>query len=142
MQLSTTHSSRRPFAPLGTVWRLAAILLVALLMVLGQQATASAGVAPQKGSAALTGFTVSISGPTVLDEYDDATYTAVPSGGTAPYTYTWFKDGTAQGTGSTFSVHLVRASFRLQVTAKDARGVTVASAILSVTVVREPCRTC
>ncbi|MBV9822137.1 MAG: hypothetical protein JO144_07820 [Actinobacteria bacterium] len=142
MQLSTTHSSRRPSAPLGTVWRLAATLLVALLMVMGHQATASAGVAPQERSAALTGFTVSISGPTVLNEFDDATYTAVPSGGTAPYTYTWYYNSGAAGTGSTFSVHLVRASFTLQVTAKDARGVTVASAVLSVQVVREPCRTC
>lgn len=139
MQLSTTHPSRRPSAPLGTVWRLAATLLVALVMVLGQQATASAGVAPRNGSAALTGFTVSISGPTVLDEYDDATYTAVPSGGTAPYTYTWYK-GATTGTGSTFSVHLVRGNFTLQVTAKDARGVT-ASATLYVYVIQE-CRTC
>lgn len=137
MQLSIDKPTGRSYSPIGRVWRLGATLLVALLMVLAQQASASASAATEPG---LYDFTVSISGPATLYEYDDATYTAVPAYGYAPYTYTWFKGGTQVGTGSTYAVHLVRGSFTLQVNAKDSRGRT-ASATLSVGVVRE-CRTC
>ncbi|HEV2887402.1 MAG TPA: hypothetical protein VGX49_10855 [Jatrophihabitans sp.] len=105
------------------------------------QPTAASGKAasatPRTGaSLSYTYFTVSISGPASLGEWDDATYTAVPSYGTAPYTYTWFRNGVSVGTGSTYSVHYVRSSFTLQVNATDALGRT-ASATLRVYVVQE-----
>ncbi len=135
MQRSTDTPSHRP----SSIRRLAAVLLVMLLLMSGQQAVANASAAPARGSAALYAFTVSISGPTVLNEYDDATYTAVPANGTAPYTYTWTK-GSTTGTGPTFTVHLVRGSFTVYLTAVDAAG-RQASTSLSVYVVPE-CRRC
>lgn len=106
-------------------------------MVLTQQGTASATSLTEAGP---YDFSVSISGPAPIAEYDDATYTAVPAHGTGPYTYTWLRGGTQVGTGATYSVHLVRSSFTLQVNAIDAYG-TPASATLSVYVVPE-CRRC
>jgi hypothetical protein len=123
------------------VWRLAAVLLAALLMVAVAQPTAASAMAasamPDKqASPSYTAFTVSISGPATLAEWDSATYTAVPSYGTAPYTYTWFRNGAQVGTGATYSVQSVRSSFTLQVNATDALGHT-ASATLKVSVWQE-----
>jgi hypothetical protein len=135
MQLSIDRPSRRRSSRVGKAWRLGAALLVALLlMVIAQPATA---YEPGDGT---TQFTVSISGPAPLTEYDTATYTAVPSYGAAPYTYTWFRNGWQVGTGATYTVNIVRSSFTLQVNATDALGAT-ASASLSVYVTPE-CRRC
>jgi hypothetical protein len=106
---------------------------------LAQPTAAFGKVAPataREPGVALTTFTVSISGPAWLSEWDDATYTAVPSSGSSPYTYTWLRNGVQVGTGATYSVHYVRSGFTLQVNATDALGRT-ASASLRVSVVQE-----
>jgi hypothetical protein len=146
MHHATGRRFRRPTSRSGTVWRLGAALLAALLLLAVAQPTAASGRAASTVSAdsepgdSYPDFAVSISGPAPIAEYDDATYTAVPSYGTGPYTYTWFKGGWQVGTGPTYSVYLVRSSFTLQVNATDALGNT-ASATLRVYVVPE-CRTC
>ena len=119
------------------MWRLGATLLVALLMVLAQQASASASAATEPG---LYDFTVSISGPAAVYQYDDATYTAVPAHGTGPYSYTWLLNGTQVGTGASYTVHVVRNTFTLQVNAVVARG-NRASASVRPCILQE-CHTC
>jgi len=134
MQRSTDTPSHRP----SSVRRLATVLLAALLLISGQQA-ANASAAPERGSAALYAFSVSISGPTALGEYDDATYTAVPSNGTAPYTYTWSK-GSTTGTGATFYIYGVRSSFTVYLTAVDALGHQASTSLW--VYVQPECRRC
>jgi hypothetical protein len=137
MQLSTHRTPRRSYSPIGTVWRLGTVLLAALLMVLAQQAPASARALTEPSP---YDFSVSISGPNPVAEYDDATYTAVPAYGTAPYTYTWYRGGTQVGTGPTYTAYFVRSSLTLQVNAVDAYGNT-ATGTLWVYMVPE-CRRC
>ena len=121
MQLSTDRPTRRSSSPIGTVWRLGTVLLAALLMVLAPQAPVSATALTEPGP---YDFSVSISGPNPVAEYDDATWTAVPAHGTGPYTYTWYRGGTQVGTGPTWTAYLIRSSLTLQVNAVDAYGNT------------------
>ena len=136
MQLSNSRPSRRSSSPIGTVWRLAVTLLAALLMAV----LASAQQAPASAEPGLYDFTVSISGPASLYQYDEATYTAVPAHGTAPYSYTWFLNGTQVGTGPSYTVYVMRNSVTLQVNAVDARGHS-ASASVTPHILQE-CHTC
>jgi hypothetical protein len=89
-----------------------------------------------------TPLSVSISGTTY--EYfagtgcRSRTWTATPSGGTAPYTYQWYYNGSAVGTASTYtrSVCAANLSFQLRVVVTDSTGVT-AQDYHDVTVERE-----
>lgn len=71
-------------------------------------------------------LTVSISGPGMVYHDDPATWTALASYGTTPYTYTWYRNGVQVGTGSTYST-IVKSSFTLQVTVRDAVGATASA---------------
>ncbi len=53
-------------------------------------------------------------------------WTATPSGGTAPYTYQWYYNGSAAGTASTYtrSVCAATGSFQLRVVVTDSTGAT------------------
>ncbi len=53
-------------------------------------------------------------------------WSAAGSGGTSPYTYQWYYNGTAVGTGSTYSRSIcpAHASFQLSVVVTDSRGAT------------------
>lgn len=110
-------------------------------MVLAQQSTASGSAVSARPAAQLSAYpvAVSISGPSAVFYNDPATWTAFASYGTAPYTYTWYRNGVQVGTGSTYSV-VVTGSFTLAVTVRDASGAS-ASASKSVTVQYE-CRHC
>jgi hypothetical protein len=65
-------------------------------------------------------------------------WTAAGSGGSSPYTYQWYSDGAAVGTGSTYtrSVCASNVGFQLRVVVTDSTGAT-AQAYLDVTVERE-----
>jgi hypothetical protein len=67
------------------------------------------------------------------------TWTAAVSGGSSPYTYQWYYNGTAVGTGSTYtrSVCASNTTFQLKVVVTDNTGAT-AQAYLDVTVEKEP----
>lgn len=54
------------------------------------------------------------------------TWSAVVSGGSSPYTYQWYYDGVAAGTGSTYtrSVCPTHSSFKLRVVVTDSTGAT------------------
>ncbi len=136
MQLSPNRPSRRSPSPASTVRRLVTVLLAALLMAV----LASAQQAPASAEPGLYDFTVSISGPASIYQFDDATYTAVPAHGTAPYSYTWFLNGTQVGTGPSYTVHVMRNSVTVQVNAVDANG-NQASASVTPHILRE-CHTC
>lgn len=66
------------------------------------------------------------------------TWTATATGGSSPYTYQWYYNGTAVGTGSTYtrSVCPANASFQLRVVVTGSNGAT-AQAYHDVTVERE-----
>lgn len=90
----------------------------------------------------VTPLSVSISGSTY--EYfagntcRSRSWTAAGSGGSSPYTYQWYYNGTAVGTGSTYarSVCPGNYSFQLRVVVTDSTGAT-AQAYHDVTVERE-----
>lgn len=67
------------------------------------------------------------------------TWTATVSGGSSPYTYQWYYNGTAVGTGSTYTRTICPStpSFQLRVVVTDSTGAT-AQAYLDVTVESEP----
>lgn len=46
---------------------------------------------------------VDIDGPTQINAGEEAQWSAEPTGGYAPYTYRWYKNGQLVGTGSTYS---------------------------------------
>jgi hypothetical protein len=60
---------------------------------------------------------------TVCFQDNEATLTALASGGTAPYTYEWFVDGVAAGTGASITVS-PSISTTYSVTVKDSYGAT------------------
>jgi hypothetical protein len=71
--------------------------------------------------------TVSIDGMPVIQPNTACAYTAIPSGGTGPFTYTWsITSGSASGTASgdtwTGSSSVANASFVLKVVATDVDG--------------------
>jgi hypothetical protein len=59
------------------------------------------------------------------------TWSAVASYGTAPYSYTWYRDGAFAGTGPTYSedVYDITPPFQLQVTVTDAVGGSATSSL-------------
>lgn len=67
---------------------------------------------------------VSIYGPSQVAPYDYATWSVSRTGGTGPFSYTWYRDGVAVSTGETYSDYAGDTSFQLQVTARDALGAT------------------
>jgi hypothetical protein len=95
--------------------------------------------------AAATPLSVSISGTNyeyfVTTGCRSRTWTATASGGSSPYTYQWYYNGTAAGTGGTYtrSVCPSNLSFQLRVVVTDSTGAT-AQAYYDVTVEydREP----
>lgn len=71
--------------------------------------------------------TVTIDGPPVIKPSTSCSFTAIPSGGTAPFTYTWsVTSGSASGSASgdtwTGSSAVASASFTLKVVAVDVDG--------------------
>jgi subtilisin family serine protease len=65
----------------------------------------------------------SISGPTTAPIYSYQNWTASAANGTAPYNYTWLRNGAAVHTGQTYNGY-VDGSFTLQVQVSDATGRT------------------
>ncbi len=87
-------------------------------------------------------LTVTVSGPTSGTVGTAVTFTASPSGGTAPYTFSWnFGDGTgnvATGTTNTAShTYTVKGTYTVKVNATDANG-KLASASASITIAPLP----
>ncbi|HYO15033.1 MAG TPA: S8 family serine peptidase [Thermoanaerobaculia bacterium] len=68
-------------------------------------------------------LSVSISGNSQPQSYTYETWYAAAANGTAPYSYTWYRDGYFVGTGTTYSDY-VDTAFQLQVTVTDATGAT------------------
>ncbi|HEX7239606.1 MAG TPA: S8 family serine peptidase, partial [Longimicrobiaceae bacterium] len=69
-------------------------------------------------------LSVSIGGPATVAPYSSATWTASGSGGTAPYSYTWYRDGVVVGTGATYTGYVEDGGAQLQVNVTDAVGST------------------
>lgn len=72
---------------------------------------------------------VGISGPTMVPAYTDGYWSATAANGTAPYSYTWYRDGVAVGTGSTYSGTVMGQGFQLQVVATDAAAASASRSI-------------
>jgi hypothetical protein len=71
---------------------------------------------------------VSISGPTSVRPYDTCLWTAAPTGGTAPFTYSWYVNNLDLGVNSNEVTYTAGSvSFTLAVQVADATGVTVTS---------------
>lgn len=67
-------------------------------------------------------LSVGIYGPSQVAPYDYATWSVSRSGGTGPFSYTWYRDGVAVATGESYSDNAGETSFELRVTATDALG--------------------
>jgi hypothetical protein len=72
-------------------------------------------------------LSVAVSGPSTLAPYDYGTWSAARSGGTGPYTFTWYRDGVLVATGPSYSGYADDYSFELRVDAADANGATAQS---------------
>ncbi|HEV2735482.1 MAG TPA: S8 family serine peptidase [Longimicrobiaceae bacterium] len=88
-----------------------------------------------------TPLSVYISGPTNVEPYTYGTWSASSTGGTAPYSYTWYRDGAVVGTGATYTGYVEDGGMQLQVNATDAAGGT-ATRSLWVSTVMEPVDPC
>ncbi len=66
---------------------------------------------------------VNISGSSYVPRYSYETWYALTSGGTGPYTYTWYRDGVQVATGDTYSDYAM-TDFELRATVKDSAGRT------------------
>lgn len=73
---------------------------------------------------------VTIDGPTMVPNGYAADFTAYPSGGTSPFTYTWWVDGVVQqqGSSNTFTWSAT-SSYSLSVTVQDALSATASTSI-------------
>lgn len=69
-------------------------------------------------------MTLSLTGPTLTQPYYTDTWTAEISGGSAPYTYSWYLDGMLQSgtTGNSFSYTNDGSNYSVSVTVTDALG--------------------
>lgn len=65
----------------------------------------------------------SIGGEDVPPANTSQTWNANPSGGSIPYSYTWYRDGIAVGTGSSYTTNVGASSFGLKLIALDASGI-------------------
>jgi hypothetical protein len=70
-----------------------------------------------------------ISGPSNAEPYTYQTWTASVVNGTAPYSYTWYKDGYAVGTGASYSDYVPDTGMQLQLTVTDAAGGSVTASL-------------
>lgn len=57
------------------------------------------------------------------------TWCAAGADGTAPYSYTWYRDGVYVGNGSSYTEDVYDTPFQLQVTATDAVGGSATSTL-------------
>lgn len=72
-------------------------------------------------------LSVGIYGPSQVAPYDYASWSVSRTGGTGPFSYTWYRDGVAVATGETYGDNVGDTSFQLQVTATDALGASATS---------------
>ena len=85
----------------------------------------------------LVPLSVSINGTTYAIANTTETWTSSVSGGTPPYTYRWYRNGTQVSTGSSYTANVGTSDFYLQLNVTDAAG-TTRSAALNVTVCSGP----
>lgn len=71
---------------------------------------------------------VSLAGNGNPQAYTYETWYAAAANGTGPYSYSWYRDGSFVGTGSTYNDY-VDTAFQLQVTVTDAAGATATSSL-------------
>ena len=67
-------------------------------------------------------LSVYISGPSQVAPYDYGTWSVARTGGTGPFTYTWYRDGVFVSNAETYSDNAGESAFQLQVTVTDALG--------------------
>jgi hypothetical protein len=65
-----------------------------------------------------------IDGPTLVPPNSTFTWSAVVSGGKAPYIYSWYRDGALVSTASSYTGNTESADFQLQLNVSDALGGT------------------
>ena len=111
------------------VWLLSAALGLSLAGCGDGAHPMEPSTAPAASASAAAALTVSIDGPTVLQPYEYGTWTAIPAGGTGPYSYTWYRDGAAVRTGATYGGSVEATGFQLRVTATDAAGASASSTV-------------
>jgi Subtilase family len=75
-------------------------------------------------------LSVSIWGPSNPPAYTNQTWSAAVSNGTAPYSYTWYRDGIFAGNGASYSEDVYDLPFQLQVIVTDGTGTNVTSTLL------------
>jgi hypothetical protein len=75
-------------------------------------------------------LSVSIWGPSNPPAYTtNQTWSAAVSNGTAPYSYTWYRDGIFAGNGASYSEDVYDLPFQLQVIVTDGTGASVTSTL-------------
>jgi hypothetical protein len=75
-------------------------------------------------------LSVSIWGPSNPPAYTTQTWSAAVSNGTAPFSYTWYRDGVLLGeTSNTYTEDVYDTGFQLQVIVTDATGASVTSSL-------------
>lgn len=69
-------------------------------------------------------LTVGIAGPTEVQPWSYATWTAMAQNGTAPYSYAWYQDDAFVATGDMYSAYVPNGGTSLRVDVTDAAGRT------------------
>jgi hypothetical protein len=69
-------------------------------------------------------FTMSWAGATTPYEYTDAAWEAWPAYGKAPYTFSWYRNGTLVATGPSYAANVGGIDFQLRIDGTDALGAT------------------
>lgn len=69
-------------------------------------------------------FSVALNGPVSPTENTDATWDAITYYGTAPFTFSWYRNGVLVGTGPSYSQNVGNVDFELRLEGTDAGGAT------------------
>lgn len=95
------------------------------------------------GTLSVHAVVASISGPSVVPENVTQQWQSAVSGGKAPYTYSWHRDGAFVGSSSSYTGNTGWSSFELQLMVTDALGgVSVSSKQVQVSACPPPQITC
>jgi len=90
------------------------------------------------GALSVHGVIARIDGPSIVLPNTAYTWTAVVSGGKAPFTYGWYRNGALVSTSSTYNGNSGSSDFQLQLQVSDALGGGSSSTLL-VQIWNSPC---
>jgi hypothetical protein len=90
------------------------------------------------GALSVHGVIARIDGPTIVLPYENYTWNAIVTGGKAPFTFTWYRDGLLVSTSSSYTGNSEASDFQLLLNVSDALGGT-SSDTMMVQIWTNPC---